>query len=176
MRIVQHKGLLLFGCACLLTLIAVHDRYRLVFVQGVSMQPTLMTGDLLIVSKHAYHHLPPGRGDLVVARYQNGLIVKRVVGLPGEEVEIREGMLFVGDRPVSEYHAMRTGPVNITKGRLFEGKFAVLGDNRALSPGRIVHAIVTKDQMLGRVVFIIHPWSHTRRPGEDESPSLNPKL
>jgi signal peptidase I len=176
MRVVQHKGLLLFGCACLLTLIALHDQYRLVFVRGASMQPTLMTGDLLIVSKHAYHHLPPGRGDLVVARYQNGLIVKRVVGLPGEDVEIKEGVLFVGEMPVSENHPMKTGPVNITKGRLFEGKYAILGDNRALPPGRIVHAIVTKDQMLGKVLFVIHPWGHTCRRGEDESPSLNAKL
>jgi hypothetical protein len=39
-----------------------------------------------------------------------------------------------------------------------------------------VHAIVTKDQMLGKVLFVIHRWGHTCRPGEDESPSLNAKL
>ena len=93
-----------------------------------------------------------------------------------EEVEIKEGMLFVGDSTVSENHPMKTGPVNITKGRLFGGKFAILGDNRALPPGRIVHAIVTKDQMLGRVMFIIHPWGRIRHHGEDEGPGLNAKL
>jgi signal peptidase I len=163
----RHEVLLVLGCACLAGLVVLQDRYRLTFVQGTSMQPTLATGDLLIVRKHAYDRAEPVRGDLVVANYQDGLIIKRVVGLPGEEVEIKNGTLFIGDRPLPEGHGIRAGPVNILKGKLFEGKFAILGDNRAIPPGQFVHAVVTKDQILGKVILIIHVPTRKSRDGPE---------
>lgn len=131
------------------------SHFRLTLVVGQSMLPTFNTGDLLLVDKHAYQNADPQRGDIVVARYHEELIVKRVVGLPGEQVEIKRGMLYVNSAAVAEDHGIERGLVNIAKGKLFEGKLAVLGDNRALPLSQLVHAIVSRDQIVGKVLFSV---------------------
>jgi len=150
----RHRKLIA-GCGliCLLTVLANH--YRLSMAVGESMLPTLNTGDLLLVDKLVYQNTDPRRGDIVVVRSRKELIVKRVVGLPGEEVEVINGTLSIDGAPQMEDHKIRLGPLTIAKGKLLEGRFAVLGDNRALPLPQIVHAIVSKDQILGKVIFPI---------------------
>ena len=91
----------------------------------------------------------------MVARHDGCLIVKRVVGLPGEEVEVRQGRLYVNSRRVKENHAIKPGYLFVGNGKLLPGDFATLGDNRAVSPATAVHPIITKRQILGKVVFVV---------------------
>ena len=74
------------------------------------------------------------RGDIVTVRWRGDLMVKRVVGLPGEEVEISNGDLYVTGALVLEAHPMKRGSLAVGKGKLFPGKLAILGDigSRAL--------------------------------------------
>jgi signal peptidase I len=105
-------------------------------VDGTSMEPSLVDGERLIVSKLSYHLGQPARGDVVVFRFpgdRHQRFIKRVVGLPGETVSIRDGKVLVDGRPLAEaYLADATfgeyGPVRVPRGRLF-----LLGDNRANS-------------------------------------------
>jgi signal peptidase I len=136
-----------------LLLLLVQSHFRLAMVIGPSMRPGLRTGNLLLVDKRAYCHSAPRRGDVVLARHRDELIIKRVVGLPGEEVELKRGHLFVNGEAVIEHHAIEPGPLDIGPGRLFQGKFALLGDNRGLSSSQIVHAVVAKDQIIGKVLL-----------------------
>jgi signal peptidase I len=131
----------------------VHSHYQLAMVFGNSMRPGFQTGDLLLVSKTAYTTADPDRGDIVVARYANDLIVKRVVGLPGEEVALQHGHLYIDGYAVPERHAIEPGSLDISPGILFTGKYALLGDNRSMSIYQSVHAIVTKEQLVGKVVW-----------------------
>jgi signal peptidase I len=131
------------------------SHYRLSIVSGDSMAPTLKSGDLLIVDRRAYHHAEPVRGDIVVMRYSNGLAVKRIVGLPSEEVEVRRGNLYINSRPVNENHRVEPGDLDVEKGHLLRGDFATLGDNRAIPAVLAVHPIVTKTDLLGKVVLIL---------------------
>jgi signal peptidase I len=126
--------------------------YGLAMVVGRSMQPTFQSGDLLVVDKLAYQHADPKRGEIVLVLFHGELMVKRVVGLPGEEIEVRQGVLLVNGAAVKEQHMMERGPLDIAAGRLFSGKYAVLGDNRTTWPSQTIHAVVTKDQFLGRVL------------------------
>ena len=87
--------LAVIGPALIIIGLMFRSTYRLTLVSGDSMLPTLRSGDLLLVNKRAYEQLEPNRDDIVVARYAGGLIVKRVVGLPGEELEVRGGRVFV---------------------------------------------------------------------------------
>jgi signal peptidase I len=125
-------------------------------VSGDSMAPTYATGDLLLIHKRAYAEREPRRGDIVVARVMNGLMVKRLVGLPGEKVEVRAGRVLVDQQALVEKHSVKPGVLDIGPGRLAPGKYALLGDNRALGPGATVHAVVPKDRILGRVIFSWH--------------------
>ena len=125
-------------------------------VSGDSMLPTLKPGDLLLIERHAYDQAEPDRGDIVVARQPGCLIVKRVVGLPGEEVEVKQGSIYVNGECVDEKHQINEGLLTVGEGKLLPGDFATLGDNRAVSPLTAVHPIVTKDEILGKVVLIVH--------------------
>jgi signal peptidase I len=129
--------------------------YSLVVVSGTSMLPTLKHGDVLVIDKRVYEYTRPDRGDIVVARYSGGLVVKRVVGLPGEQVALKDGQLYINGARMQELHLIEPGYLDVGEGRLFPEDFATLGDNRAVAPASAVHPIVTKADILGKVVFAL---------------------
>src|SRR2546426_158793 len=98
---------------CLLHLARV--RLLWVVVVGNSMQPTFKTGDLVFVDRRAYRETDPRRGDVVVIPYRNELVIKRIVGLPGEELELKGGLLYVNGLPLQENHSGTSGDLDIGK-------------------------------------------------------------
>lgn len=144
--------LVLLQCALLLGL----SRFRITLVVGNSMRPGLQTGDLLIIDKRAYTRANPDRNDVVLARYGKDLIVKRVVGLPGERVEIRGGHLYVNSFPVAEPHPIQPGNLAILPGTLFSERYALLGDNRSMGNSQNVHAVLPKEAILGKVIRVLN--------------------
>jgi len=129
--------------------------FKLAVVIGESMLPTLKPYDVLIVDRRAYDQADPGRGDIVVARYGKDWVVKRVVGLPGEEVEVKKGVLYIDGAPRAEEHAIEKGPLDVAGGRLLDGDFATLGDNRAVPAVLAVHPILSRGEILGKVIFSV---------------------
>ena len=104
-------------------------------VEGTSMLPSLHDGERLFLNRIIYRLHPPKRGDVVVIPLPDeGIsIVKRVLGQPGDQVEIRDGSVWInGTRLVEPYLAGSTlgtyGPVEVPEGKVF-----VLGDNRQVS-------------------------------------------
>ena len=102
-------------------------------VDGPSMLPTLQGGERLLVDKLTYRFRPPQRGEIVVFRYPaepSHFFIKRVIGLPGDEIEIRGGFVYVnGVRLDEDYTNGRTfGPY--ARYWVPEGHYFVLGDNR----------------------------------------------
>lgn len=165
----SHKGLLIFAGGLVGLLLVFRAHFAVFVAKGESMLPGLRSGDLVLVDKLAYRAKDPERGDIVVAREGDGLIVKRIVGLPGEEVELRLGELFVNQRPLAEDYAVEPGWLSLGKGRLLEDKYALLGDNRAVSSSVLVHAIVSKDQILGKVIHSVRLWPDWLRPDYDHA-------
>jgi len=150
--------ILWFLVAFALLAFGLRTQFRLVLVQGQSMAPNLASGELLLVSTGAYRKAPPARGDVVVARYHGELIVKRVVGLPGETVDARNGHVHVDGRPLWEPYPLAGGWLDIRPGFLIDGSYALLGDNRSLPPSVLVHAVVPEDRFVGKVVGSLHLW------------------
>ncbi len=103
------------------------------YVYGSCMEPNLKTGERVLASRVSYWFGTPQRGDVVIFRFPGDLsknFVKRVIGLPGDRVEIRSGNLFVNGRACPEpYRQIKAhgsyGPETVRPGYLF-----VLGDNR----------------------------------------------
>lgn len=102
-------------------------------VQGSSMEPTLHNGERLLVNKFIYRFRLPDRGDIVVFKYPadpKRKFIKRVVALPGDEVEIREGKVFINDMALKEDYTLDQtygsyGPEVVPDKSIF-----VMGDNR----------------------------------------------
>ena len=129
------------------------DHFRLTIVVGDSMLPTLKSGDVLLVDRLAYQNSEPRRGDIVMARYAAEFVVKRIVGLPGEELEVKRGALFINGTPQNENHGVKAGSLDIAKGELLSEDFATLGDNRAIPAVLAIHPIISKPDILGKVVL-----------------------
>jgi signal peptidase I len=103
------------------------------YVYGSCMEPNLKTGERVLASRFSYWFGGPQRGDVVIFKYPcdpSKNYVKRVIGLPGDTVEIRRGCLLVNGEPLSEPYKLLAahgdyGPQLVQAGKLF-----VLGDNR----------------------------------------------
>lgn len=139
-----------------------------VVVSGVSMAPTYHEGDWILVARNTYRQTAPSRGDLVVARVGDELYLKRVVGLPGETVAVQEGRVFINDRPMATGEPDQTGLLTLGRGRLAADRYALLGDNRMLPCSATQHAIVSRAQIVGKVMGRILPFEPFR--GERRSP------
>lgn len=139
--------------ALFLAALAFHVNFIVVRVDGTSMMPNFEDGDLVLVWKGVYHHAAPRRGDVVVARLKSDLIIKRVLGLPEESAEIRNGKLLVNDRPVSEKYRLQGKSVNVGRGELGPGKYALFGDNRDVPADQMIAAVVTRSEIVGKVLL-----------------------
>ncbi|MDL1922634.1 signal peptidase I [Chloroflexi bacterium CFX3] len=107
-------------------------------VDGPSMQPTFHTGNLVIVNRLAYFFSPPQRGDVIVLhnpRYEGGDdLIKRVIGLPNETIELKDGRVYVnGVRLEEPYVRDFCGLGCNGTWRLSATQYFVLGDNRPQS-------------------------------------------
>lgn len=146
-------------CFFLITFVA--QAFR---VQGTSMLPLLQDGERIIVNKFIYRFHPIERGDVVVFWYPKDpsvSFIKRVVGLPGDTVEIRGGILYVNGQVVrEEYLAPRfrdhdtTPPTPVRRGYYF-----VLGDHRNSSNDSRSWGEVPEKYIYGRAVFRFWPLS-----------------
>ena len=132
-------------------------------VQGTSMEPLLLDGERIVVNKFIYRFQPIERGDVVVFWYPRDpsvSFIKRVVGLPGDLVEIRSGQLLVNGLPAPETYlpsSFRDGdsypPTEVRKGYYF-----VLGDHRRSSNDSRSWGEVPEKYIYGRAVFRFWPF------------------
>lgn len=147
-----------------------------VYVSSGSMLPTLEVNDRLMVDKLSYHLSTPERGDIVVFSPTEELkrpnlkdtFIKRVIGLPGEKVEIKEGRVYVGDRLLQEKYideklVYQWGPVTVPS-----NSYLVMGDNRDNSYDSRYWGFVPRDNILGKAV--VRYWSPERLGQIDHSP------
>lgn len=165
----HNVGRLIFACGLIGLLLVFRAQFVLFIAKGESMLPGLRSGDLVLVDKLAYRAKNPERGDIVVARKGNDLIVKRVVGLPREEVELRQGILYVNHHALAEEYPVGPGWLSLRKGRLWEDRYALLGDNRSVSGSVFVHAVVSKDLILGKVIQSVRLWPGWLRTGFNQA-------
>jgi signal peptidase I len=122
-------------------------------VYGSSMEPNLHTDQRLVVEKVSYRLHGPRRGDVVVLRLpERGpeLLIKRIIGLPGETIEVRNGTVYINDQPLEEPYTVRSangsyGPTIVPEGNVF-----VMGDNRGASNDSRVFGPVPLERVVGR--------------------------
>ncbi|GGA87779.1 signal peptidase I [Ornithinibacillus halotolerans] len=132
-------------------------------VEGDSMDPTLQDGERVIFNKIVYLIDKPERGDIVIIHRPEKNFVKRVIGLPGETIEIKNHQLYINNSLYDQNfltedaknHTGNFGPISIPKGRYF-----VMGDNRSISKdSRNGLGFIMEDEIIGRSEFIFYPFS-----------------
>jgi len=122
-------------------------------VEGQSMEPNLHNNQRLIIEKVSYRFHPPRHGDIIVLRRpqrQSDPLIKRVVGLPGDTVEIREGRVFIQGAPLGEPYLNQLTVGNMAPQLVPEGHVFVLGDNRGSSNDSRAFGMVSFENIVGR--------------------------
>ncbi len=135
---------------------AVSARIR---IESISMLPTLQPGNFVIVNKLAYRLNPAQRGDIIVFRLPQDpsqRYIKRIIGLPGEEVRIQDGAVLIdGQRMVEPYLEIQTNRGGVWQ--VAEGHYFVMGDNRNNSSDSRVWGPVPFDNVIGKALFVYWP-------------------
>jgi signal peptidase I len=128
-------------------------------VDGASMEPNLVSGEYVIVSKLSYRFGTPQRGDIIVFHFPRDPkeeYIKRVIGLPGDEVQVRHGSVYVNGQLLDEtYLKVSTnynGTWNVPDNQLF-----VLGDNRNNSSDSHDWGTVPMDYVVGKAILVYWP-------------------
>ena len=152
---------------CMTAVLLVAAFGQRVSTAGDSMSPVLRNGDVVLVNHFIYNIKDPARGDIVAFRQdENGhYMMKRVVGLPGETVQITDGQLLInGEAPEEdiyvsdiEYAGEAQEPVELGKDEYF-----VMGDNHTDSDDSRLPSIgnIKKDDIFGKAWFIVSPGKH----------------
>ncbi len=169
----------------LVALVVLQGTVRNFQVEGSSMSPTLEGGQYLIVDQVSYFQLdverlarvipfwdasdssprfafdPPTRGEIIVFRYPQDPdkdFVKRVVGLPGETVEVRLGTVYIDDEPLREPYLQRRDNSSARSLVLDDKEYYVIGDNRRNSNDSRAWGIVPEENIVGKVWLVYWPW------------------
>lgn len=147
-----------FALVCLCLHLFVFHTVR---VEGTSMVDTLRSGDIVLVTRFDYAGgRQPDRGDIVECSFpgRSGTYIKRVIGLPGDTVEIIDSRTYVNGTPLSEPYA--TGPSEDYTAKLGVNEYLVLGDNRAESYDSRAEdmGFISGKNLLGRVCLVLRPF------------------
>lgn len=136
-------------------------------VNGHSMEPTLYHQDNLIVDKISYRFKEPERFDIIVFPYQhedNTYYIKRIIGLPGETVQILDGVIYLNGKVLEEGYGkeiMVSSGLALNEIQLGEDEYFVLGDNRNNSNDSRSEDVqnIKRSDIIGRAFIRIWPLS-----------------
>ena len=140
-------------------------------VEGESMYSTLDTNDRVFVNKLSYRLHDPNRGDVVVLHQVTGAserdLIKRVIGLPGESVEVRNCTVLIDGRVLNEPYldpevvtATNCGGDYVLDGVIPDNHVFVMGDNRGGSQDSRAIGPINEDDLVGRAFVVFWPQSH----------------
>jgi signal peptidase I len=123
------------------------------------MEPTLHNGEFVIVNRLGYRFGLPQHGDVIVFHFPRDPdqeYIKRVIGLPGDQVSVADGKVYLNDQPLDEpyiyAHPSYHGTWEVPDGQLF-----VLGDNRNNSSDSHDWGMVPLDYVIGKAIFVYWP-------------------
>ena len=151
---------------CLFAFVAVWYFGQRVSTVGDSMSPVLRNGDVVLVNRIVYNATTPKRGDVIVFKpkgNENGhYYIKRIVGLPGETIEIIENRVYIdGERLEEDYETTNIDDVGVVdeKLKLAGDEYFVLGDNREQSEDSRDADVgnVKREYIYGKAWFVITP-------------------
>lgn len=129
-------------------------------VSGASMEPTFSDGNYLLIDEITYRFREPARGEVVVFRYpldRKVYFIKRIIGLPGDQVAIKDGLVSVNGQPLDEPYLIGVSTGGELDVQLSEQQYFVMGDNRSFSFDSRNWGAIDREDIIGIVRLRILP-------------------
>ncbi len=124
------------------------------YVEGASMEPNFHASDYLIIDELSYRFHQPQRGEVIIfknPRNHREYFIKRVIGLPGESVEVKDGRVFVNGKELAEAYIKHFSIDTYSAVKLADNHYFVMGDNRTNSLDSRQIGSISKEAIIGRV-------------------------
>jgi len=128
-------------------------------VEGSSMEPSLHDGEFVVINRLAYRWAEPDRGEIIVFRYPldpERRFIKRIIGLPGDEISVHQGVVLVNGIPLDEPY-ISAPPLYDGEWTVEQGRYFVLGDNRNNSSDSQNWGSLASDNIIGKAVVVYWP-------------------
>lgn len=133
--------------------------FNFILVKGDSMNPKYKNNDFMFLNKIIYSFKPIRRGEVIVLKYRNNDLIKRVIGLPNDKIKVENGILYINKKEVKEnYINSYTASYDFDEITLKDNEYFVMGDNRYNSYDSRNFGTITKNNIIGRVEFKIFPF------------------
>ncbi|MFC1909048.1 signal peptidase I [Chloroflexota bacterium] len=157
MKAFFREFLITFVIAAVIAL-AWHATIQTFVIFMTSMTPTFQEGQRLLVNKASYFFGEPERGDVIVFdKGRNGDYIKRIIALPGDNVEIKEGAVYINDSRLDEPYIKNPPIYTIAEREIPDNMYFVLGDNRNNSDDSHNNWLVARDNIIGKAWLSIWP-------------------
>lgn len=134
-------------------------------VNGTSMDPTLKNGEIMILNKIKYNKNDIKRFDIVVIKMEKELLIKRVIGLPNEEVKYVDNKLYINGEYIKEsflnddVYTTNFSLDDFKLKKIPENCYFVMGDNREVSLDSRTFGCFSKDKILGSANLVLFPFT-----------------
>ncbi|GEN33428.1 MULTISPECIES: signal peptidase I [Aneurinibacillus] len=133
-------------------------------VEGISMYPTLENHDRIVVNKWIYYMRNPQYGDVVVLHANDKEdYIKRIIGMEGDELELKEGVLYRNGKVVDEPYINEATLGEFDKIKVPRASYFVMGDNRNRSMDSREIGFISRSSVVGRAEFIFYPFQDMQR-------------
>ena len=133
--------------------------FNFILVKGDSMNPKYKNNDFMFLNKIIYKFTPIKRGDVVVLKYKNDDLIKRVIGLPKDKIKVENGKLYINNKEYKEdYINSYTASEDFDEVIIKNNEYFVMGDNRYNSYDSRRFGPINKKDIMGKVEFRIFPF------------------
>ena len=122
------------------------------------MIPTLKDGDMMLLDEISYRFSDIKRFDIVVAGTKDELIIKRVIGLPGEKISCKDGVIYINNKKLTE-NFKHSYTDDFDEVKLGKDEYYILGDNRVNSMDSREYGTFDKKKIRGKTHIILFPFS-----------------
>lgn len=127
-------------------------------VNGSSMYKTLHDKDIMLLNEFTYYFNDIERLDIVVVKEHGELLIKRVIGLPGETIECKDGIVYINDKKLTETYT-NSATDDFEKVIMNKNEYFVMGDNREVSLDSRTYGTYNKKDIRGKASFTIYPFN-----------------
>lgn len=163
----KKKNLLIFIFIIVLILITEELLKNIVFeivvTRGSSMEPTIAHGDHILINRLAYRSMKPQRGDIIAFRVGWKILLKRIIGLPGDVIELKNNSLYCNGKLIKKCKHLQFSNKKMHSIKVWDRHLFVMGDNEEHSIDSRDFGTILFEDVIGKAVFIYLPYSRIRK-------------